>query len=179
MRDALSLTDQAIAYGNGQLDEQGVRRMLGSADRSQVFRLIETINKASDKIALEPAKLKRAFERTWGELDNTLTNIANDEAQNIPAANRDAILNEILGYVRSLSRDNSEGASVLTTPEIIELGKIFSINVHLSIIGIGRSSLTLQDGTHGTIYKLNRRALGTFLQKLRAQAKETKSAKSR
>jgi DNA polymerase-3 subunit gamma/tau len=39
MRDALSLTDQAIAFGNGQLQEASVRQMLGSVDRGHVFRL--------------------------------------------------------------------------------------------------------------------------------------------
>ncbi|WP_333842210.1 DNA polymerase III subunit gamma/tau [Limnohabitans sp.] len=43
MRDALSLTDQAIAYGGGQLQEAAVRQMLGSADRSHVWRLIEAL----------------------------------------------------------------------------------------------------------------------------------------
>ncbi|MDH4378129.1 MAG: DNA polymerase III subunit gamma/tau [Ramlibacter sp.] len=40
MRDALSLTDQAIAFGGGRLDEATVRQMLGSVDRSHVFRLV-------------------------------------------------------------------------------------------------------------------------------------------
>jgi DNA polymerase III subunit gamma/tau len=40
MRDALSLTDQAIAFGAGQLAEATVHQMLGSVDRSYVFRLI-------------------------------------------------------------------------------------------------------------------------------------------
>ena len=43
MRDALSLTDQAIAFGSGRLDESGVRKMLGAADRSHVYRLIEAL----------------------------------------------------------------------------------------------------------------------------------------
>ena len=43
MRDALSLTDQAIAFGSGQLQEASVRLMLGSVDRSHVFRLIEAL----------------------------------------------------------------------------------------------------------------------------------------
>jgi DNA polymerase-3 subunit gamma/tau len=43
MRDALSLTDQAIAFGFGQLQEATVRQMLGSVDRSYVFRLIEAL----------------------------------------------------------------------------------------------------------------------------------------
>ena len=43
MRDALSLTDQAIAFGNGALSEAVVRDMLGSVDRSHVFTLIEAL----------------------------------------------------------------------------------------------------------------------------------------
>ena len=44
MRDALSLTDQAIAYGGGQLQETGVRQMLGSADRSHVLGLLGALS---------------------------------------------------------------------------------------------------------------------------------------
>jgi len=43
MRDALSLTDQAIAFGNGQLLEAPVRDMLGSVDTSHVFTLIQAL----------------------------------------------------------------------------------------------------------------------------------------
>ncbi|WP_353237055.1 DNA polymerase III subunit gamma/tau [Limnohabitans sp.] len=43
MRDALSLTDQAIAFGNGQLQEAGVRQMLGSVDRSHVMLMIRAL----------------------------------------------------------------------------------------------------------------------------------------
>jgi DNA polymerase-3 subunit gamma/tau len=43
MRDALSLTDQAIAFGGGQLQGAGVRQMLGSVDRTHVFALLESL----------------------------------------------------------------------------------------------------------------------------------------
>ncbi len=43
MRDALSLTDQAIAYGAGRLGEEEVRRMLGAVDRSHALRIVEAI----------------------------------------------------------------------------------------------------------------------------------------
>jgi len=43
MRDALSLADQAIAFGNGQLQEATVRLMLGSVDRSHVMGLIDAL----------------------------------------------------------------------------------------------------------------------------------------
>ncbi len=43
MRDALSLADQAIAYGGGRLSEDAVAAMLGSVDRSHAAGLIEAL----------------------------------------------------------------------------------------------------------------------------------------
>ena len=51
MRDALSLTDQAIAFGAGALAEQGVRQMLGAVDRGHALRIIEALA-ASDGAGL-------------------------------------------------------------------------------------------------------------------------------
>src|SRR5205814_4109428 len=51
MRDALSLTDQAIAFGAGRLGEAGVRQMLGAVDRGHAVRIIEALA-ASDGAAL-------------------------------------------------------------------------------------------------------------------------------
>lgn len=46
MRDALSLTDQAIAYGNGALQEDTVRQMLGVVDKRYVFDVIDALARA-------------------------------------------------------------------------------------------------------------------------------------
>ncbi len=43
MRDALSLTDQAIAFGGGRLEAATVRQMLGVVDRGHVWHLIEAL----------------------------------------------------------------------------------------------------------------------------------------
>ncbi|MDR3017485.1 MAG: DNA polymerase III subunit gamma/tau [Delftia acidovorans] len=59
MRDALSLTDQAIAFGSGQLQEATVRQMLGSVDRSHVFRLIEALAQADGQVVVETAEALR------------------------------------------------------------------------------------------------------------------------
>jgi len=59
MRDALSLTDQAIAYGGGQLQEAAVRQMLGSADRSHVFHLIEALAHGDGKSVVETSEALR------------------------------------------------------------------------------------------------------------------------
>jgi DNA polymerase-3 subunit gamma/tau len=59
MRDALSLTDQAIAFGSGQLQEATVRQMLGSVDRSYVFRLIEALATGDGKTVVETSETLR------------------------------------------------------------------------------------------------------------------------
>jgi DNA polymerase-3 subunit gamma/tau len=59
MRDALSLTDQAIAFGSGQLTEAPVRQMLGSVDRTYVFRLIEALALGDGKTVIETSEALR------------------------------------------------------------------------------------------------------------------------
>ncbi|MCZ6831000.1 MAG: DNA polymerase III subunit gamma/tau [Gammaproteobacteria bacterium] len=53
MRDALSLTDQAIAYGSGQLQEAEVRAMLGTVDLSFVYRLLQAVAAQDAAAALQ------------------------------------------------------------------------------------------------------------------------------
>ncbi|MEM5419938.1 DNA polymerase III subunit gamma/tau [Paraburkholderia ferrariae] len=43
MRDALSLTDQAIAYSANQVTEEAVRGMLGALDQSYLIRMIDAL----------------------------------------------------------------------------------------------------------------------------------------
>ncbi|MEX3934781.1 DNA polymerase III subunit gamma/tau [Paraburkholderia phymatum] len=43
MRDALSLTDQAIAYSANQVTEEAVRGMLGALDQSYLIRLLDAL----------------------------------------------------------------------------------------------------------------------------------------
>ncbi len=43
LRDALSLLDQAIAFGAGQVREDVVRPMLGAVDRDHVYRIVDAL----------------------------------------------------------------------------------------------------------------------------------------
>ena len=54
MRDGLSLTDQAIAFGGGKLEEAVVRQMLGSVDRTHVHNILQAVA-ASDGAAIVDA----------------------------------------------------------------------------------------------------------------------------
>jgi len=51
MRDALSLTDQAIAYSSGNLTEESVRGMLGTIDQRHLVRLLNALS-AGDAAAV-------------------------------------------------------------------------------------------------------------------------------
>ncbi|HEY6131327.1 MAG TPA: DNA polymerase III subunit gamma/tau C-terminal domain-containing protein, partial [Halioglobus sp.] len=57
MRDALSLTDQAIAFGSGRISEADVRNMLGSVDLGYVYELLEAVT------GNEPAKVLATVQR--------------------------------------------------------------------------------------------------------------------
>jgi DNA polymerase-3 subunit gamma/tau len=52
VRDGLSLLDQAIAHGAGQVSEEQVRDMLGLADRARVFDLFDSVMKGEVAQAL-------------------------------------------------------------------------------------------------------------------------------
>lgn len=43
MRDAMSLTDQAIAYGSGKITEAEVRAMLGTIDQGAVYEIVDAL----------------------------------------------------------------------------------------------------------------------------------------
>jgi DNA polymerase-3 subunit gamma/tau len=63
MRDALSLTDQAIAFSgsgeDGKLEEASVRLMLGSVDRGYVFNLIGALAQGDGKTVVETVETLR------------------------------------------------------------------------------------------------------------------------
>ncbi len=59
MRDALSLTDQAIAYGGGTLAEASVRAMLGSVDRSHVHGFVRALAARDGRAVLDGVEALR------------------------------------------------------------------------------------------------------------------------
>ncbi|HEX6591471.1 MAG TPA: DNA polymerase III subunit gamma/tau, partial [Moraxellaceae bacterium] len=80
MRDALSLTDQAIAFGNGRLGTADVRSMLGSIDRDLVFRVLEAVNSGDAAAVLtvcaQLAEQSVDFAGALAELVSTLHRVA-------------------------------------------------------------------------------------------------------
>lgn len=88
MRDALSLTDQAIAFGHGALREAEVRSLLGSIDRDLVFRVLDAIHTGDASALLQVvagmAEQSIDFSGALGEMITVLHRIA--VAQTVPEA---------------------------------------------------------------------------------------------
>jgi DNA polymerase-3 subunit gamma/tau len=61
MRDALSLTDQAIAYGGGRLDEAAVRGMLGAVEHDHAAVLVEALARRDGPALLGRIDLLRSL----------------------------------------------------------------------------------------------------------------------
>ncbi|GGY19052.1 DNA polymerase III subunit gamma/tau [Paludibacterium paludis] len=88
MRDAMSLLDQSIAYGLGDVREDGVRSMLGAVDRRYLFALVEALADADGATLMaEAEKLAErgiGFDSALAELALLLHRIA--LAQTVPQA---------------------------------------------------------------------------------------------
>ncbi|MEE4189960.1 MAG: DNA polymerase III subunit gamma/tau [Halieaceae bacterium] len=88
MRDALSLTDQAVAFGNGKLTEAEVRNMLGTVDLSFVYSILEAVaaQDAAAALAAVEAMSEHApdYAGTLDELASLLHRVA--VAQAVPDA---------------------------------------------------------------------------------------------
>ena len=88
LRDALSLLDQAIAHGGGQVLEQSVAAMLGLVGRSHLYRLLESLARRDGPALLAQADEMQArgvsFEQALQELAAVWHRIA--VAQIVPGA---------------------------------------------------------------------------------------------
>ncbi|WP_250459631.1 DNA polymerase III subunit gamma/tau [Microbulbifer litoralis] len=80
MRDAMSLTDQAIAFGGGKIAEAEVRAMLGSIDSGLVWKLLQALAEESPPALFatieELAQQAPDFSAALAELANNLHRIA-------------------------------------------------------------------------------------------------------
>ena len=68
MRDALSLTDQLIAFGGGKVDEQAARGMLGTIDRDHVAHIARSLASGDAGRLLETARTLEEFSPDYGQV---------------------------------------------------------------------------------------------------------------
>ncbi len=94
MRDALSLTDQAIAYGSGQIQEAEVRTMLGAVDQTYLFDLLDALSRQDGSglltVADNMATRSLSFDAALQDMGVMLHQIA--LVQTVPEALADDLL---------------------------------------------------------------------------------------
>ncbi|OGB68783.1 MAG: DNA polymerase III, subunit gamma and tau [Burkholderiales bacterium RIFOXYC12_FULL_65_23] len=112
MRDALSLTDQAIAFGAGQLQEATVRQMLGAVDRSHVFALIGALAAGDGRTVVETVDALRlngySAASTLEEMTGVLQRMA--VAQQVPQSisRAEPEMAELLALAQALPPDETQ-----------------------------------------------------------------------
>lgn len=76
VRDALSLTDQAIAYSAGHVGEETVRTMLGAVDQQVVHQLLQALAQGDGKVLLELSNALATASAPFGAILDELAAIA-------------------------------------------------------------------------------------------------------
>jgi len=143
MRDALSLTDQAIAYGGGQLTQEGVAAMLGVTHTGACMEILQGLGRGDPAAVLQAAEgLRQAGASAAGALD--------DMARMLQQA---AVEQALPG---ALQGDASESAGIAAlaaafAPEELQLA--YSIIVH------GKADLALMSDEHAALVMVLLRVL--------------------
>ncbi|MBA3696807.1 MAG: DNA polymerase III subunit gamma/tau [Methylotenera sp.] len=127
MRDALSLTDQAIAYGGQTVNEAEVRAMLGAVDQSYLYQIIDALLANDGNAIMTGAKIMQerslSFEAALNDLAQLLHQIA--VAQMVP---------------NSIADDLPERAAIISLAEKIPAE---TLQLYYQIALLGRRDIAL------------------------------------
>ena len=104
VRDAISLTDQGIAYGGGGLDEKSMRSMLGAVEFGRALDLLEKLCDEDNAAMVEELRQLSQwcsdYEALLGELLSALYRVA--VAQSVPGVEEESGLEG--GRIKALAR---------------------------------------------------------------------------
>jgi DNA polymerase-3 subunit gamma/tau len=135
MRDGLSLTDQAIAYGGGRVEESTVRAMLGSVERTRALALMQALA-ARDAAALLGV-LTELRERGVSAA-GTLEEIAQ-------LCQQAALEQALPGVLDDADPDSADARTLAAGVPADELQLLYSIALH------GRGELSLMSDEYGAL----------------------------
>ncbi len=110
MRDAMSLTDQAIAFGAGEINEADARSMLGTIDQRLVYRLLDSLvaQNAKDMLATvsDLAQFSPDYNTVLGDLISLLHRIALGQVMPDAVDNGMGDREQVLELARQLSAED-------------------------------------------------------------------------
>lgn len=112
MRDALSLLDQAIAYGAGKLDEAEVREMLGAIDQHHVMTLINYLADQNGEVLLHEVDALAQQSPDFGAVLAAMISVLHQIAlvQAVPTALNDEVADrdEIIALATKLVAEDTQ-----------------------------------------------------------------------
>jgi DNA polymerase-3 subunit gamma/tau len=109
MRDALSLLDQALAFGDGEILDADVASMLGSMDRRHINEMIEGLIAADAAALIERIRalqeLVPDYESVLDDLATVFQQIAVVQLAGVDALDEDAEVESLQQFATALSAD--------------------------------------------------------------------------
>src|SRR2546428_5584853 len=127
MRDALSLLDQAIAYGGGKVTEQAVRSMLGAIDETYLYSILEGLARGDAAAVLAVAEDMRsrsvAFDGALQDLGALLHRVALAQAAPDAVKSEGSLGERLAALARTL--DPEEVSSIIRSRSTA--GRIFRL----------------------------------------------------
>lgn len=113
MRDALSLTDQAISHGGGKLSETEVVTMLGTVDRRKIYELLDALAAGNAEELLAISDSLAEFSPDYFALVQDILVLMHAVAvqQSVPSANR----------FEGLDKEKVETYARLFSPEDVQI----------------------------------------------------------
>ena len=160
MRDGLSLTDQAIAYGGGQLSEAVVRTMLGSVDRGHARALVDALSRRDGPAVLATVdglrQLGLSAAGTLEELAQLLQQMAVEQA--------------VPGALDTQDPDTEDARALASALAADETQLLYSMVLH------GRPELSLMSDEYGALTMVLLRFLAFPPQGLAVPVREPRAA---
>lgn len=108
MRDALSLLDQAIVYGNGEVNAEDVKTMLGTIETTAIRDILQALHQQDANALLNTvdalAKKATDFTQALADLLSALHELA--VLQAVPNAERDALTPEVATFASQFSAED-------------------------------------------------------------------------
>ncbi|MBL8348394.1 MAG: DNA polymerase III subunit gamma/tau [Rubrivivax sp.] len=135
MRDGLSLTDQAIAYGGGKLEEGVVRTMLGSVERGRARELVAALAARDGAAVLALVDgLRQRGQSAIGTLDELATLLQQAAVEQVAPGTLEA---------GDAEADEARAVAPLLAPDETQL--LYSMALH------GRAELALMPDEHSAL----------------------------
>jgi len=135
MRDGLSLTDQAIAYGGGRLEEGVVRSMLGSVERGHAREIVAALAARDGAAVLGLVDgLRQRGQSATGTLDELATLLQQAAVEQVAPGTLEA---------GDAEADEARAVAPLLAPDETQL--LYSMALH------GRAELALMPDEHAAL----------------------------